>query len=115
MVQGVFSGADVHGVGVRQEGLAAQVLDQVHDDPGIAGPQMGHIPQLAKVDLDGHKLVLEVDLVHAGGQAQPGQLLGQGLGRAGAEIGEIDFRCHGKYLLKVFLSVYLFPEGMSTG
>ena len=84
MVQGIFPGADVHGVGIGQEGLAAQVLDDVHDDPGIAGTQVSHIAQLAEVDLDGHEFALEIDLVNACGQDQPGQLLGQGFVISGA-------------------------------
>ena len=94
MVQGIFPGADIHGVGVGQEGLASQLLHQIHHHPGIAGTQMGHIAQFAKVDLDGHILVLEIDLIHAGRHDQPGQLLGQGLAGAGTEIGEINLGCH---------------------
>ena len=94
MVQGVLPGADVHGIAVGEEGLAAQVLDDVHQHPGIAGAQMGHVAQLTEVDLDGYELILEVDLIDAGGENQPGQLLGQRLGRAGAEVGKINLGCH---------------------
>ena len=94
VIQGVFPGADVHGVGIGEERLAAQILYQIHDDPGVAGTQMGHVAQFAKVNLNGHKFVLEVDLIHAGAQAQPGQFLGQCLRCTGAEIGKINFGCH---------------------
>ena len=56
---------------------------------------MGHIAQLAEVDLNGYELVLEVDLVDTGGQDQPGQLLRQGLHIAGAEISKVNLGCHG--------------------
>ncbi len=95
MVQSIFPRADVHGVGIGEEGLAAQILDEVHQHPGITGPQMGHVAQLAKVNFDGNEFVFEVNLVHAGAEHQPSQFLGQGLGSAGAEVGKIDFGCHG--------------------
>ena len=99
VIQGILPGADIHGVAVRQEGLAAQLLHKIHHHPGIAGAQMGHVAQLTKVNLDGNVLVLEIDLIHSGGHNQPGQLLGQRLGSAGAEIGEINLGCHGGILL----------------
>ena len=63
---------------------------------------MGHVAQFTKVNLNGNKFVLEVDLIHAGAQAQPGQFLGQCLRCTGAEIGKINFGCHCGYLLSEF-------------
>ena len=63
-------------------------------NPGIAGAQMGHIAQFAEMDLDGYEFILKIDLIDAGGEDQPGQLLGQGLRSAGAEVGEINLGCH---------------------
>ena len=65
---------------------------------------MGHVAQLAEVNLDGDELVLKIDLVDTGGEDQPGQLLGQGLGRAGAEISKINLGCHNvppEYVLSI--------------
>ena len=89
MIQGILPGAHVHGVGIGEEGLAPQFLDDVHQHPGVAGPQMGHVAQLTEVDLDGHELILEVDPVNSGGHNEPGQLLGQSLAVCGAEIRKI--------------------------
>ena len=99
VIQGVFPGADIHGVGIGQEGLAAQILYEIHHHPGIAGAQIGHIAQLTEVNLDGNILALEVDLIHPGGQQQPCQFLGQGFAAGGAEIGKINLGCHKKRLL----------------
>ena len=94
MIQGILPGANIHGIGIGEEGLAPQLLDDIHQHPGVAGPEMGHVAQLTEVNLDGDKLVLEIDLINTGGENQPGQLLGQGFGRAGAEIGKINLGCH---------------------
>ena len=95
MIQCVLAGADIHGVGIRQKGLAAQILDQIHHHPGIAGTQIGHVAQLAKVDLNGHILVLKIDFVHPRRQQQPCQLLGNGLPAGGTEGRKINLGCHG--------------------
>ena len=99
MIQGISPGTNIQGVAVGQEGLAAQILDDIHEDTGIAGAQVGHIAQFAEVDLDSHEFILEIDLVDAGGQNQPCQLLGEGFGCSGAEVGEIYLGCHEGYLL----------------
>ena len=78
MIQSVLPGAYIHGVGVGEEGLASQILHQIHDDLGVVGADVGQVAQFTEVDLDGNELVFEIDLVEAGGHDQPSQLLGQG-------------------------------------
>ena len=92
VIQGVFPPADIQGVAVRQEGLAALVLHQIRHHLGPVGPQVGQVPRLTEVQLDGHVFVLQIHVPEPGGHHQPGQFLGQVLPVAGAaEISEIDF------------------------
>ena len=102
MIQSILPGADVQCVGIGEEGLAPQILDDVNEDTGVAAAQVSHVPQLAEVNFDGHKLVLKINLVDSGGEDQPGQLLGQGFGCTGAEVGKVYLRGHGNYLLRFF-------------
>ena len=95
MIQSVLPGTDIQGVRVGQEGLTAHILNEIHNGPGIAGTQVGHVALLAEVDLDGCILTLKIDLTHAGGHGQPRQLLGKGFCVVGAKIGEINFGFHG--------------------
>ena len=113
MVQGIFPGTDVHGIAVGEEGLAAQILDNIHQNPGIAGTQVGHIAQLAKVNLNGDKLVFKIDLVDTGGENQTGQLLGQRLGSTGAEICKINFRGH-NHIPPILISSSLLAIGANV-
>ena len=99
MIQRVFAGAYVHGVAVGEEGLAAQILDDIHQHPGVAGAQMRHVAQFAKVNFNGYVLVLEINPVNTGSENQPGQLLGKRLRRAGAEVGKVNLGCHKESLL----------------
>lgn len=95
MIQGVFPAAHIEGVAVGKEGLPSQLPDYVGHGFGVIRPQVGEITQLAEVDLDGHELVFKVDLVDAGGQDEPFQLLDPVFVRGDAEIGKIYLgRCH---------------------
>lgn len=65
MLERVLAAAHVQRVAVGEKGHAAQLLDHICDGAGIIGTQEGEVAQLAKVDLDGDELVLEVDLLDA--------------------------------------------------
>ena len=91
MLQGIFPGAGIHGVAVRQKRLAAQLLDQIHHRTGVVGPQIADVAQLAEVELDGDKLALHVDLVDSRFAHQLFQLGGQAVPKGdGVKIGKIN-------------------------
>ena len=89
VIQGVLPGAHVEGVAVGEEGVAAQLLDIVGHVPGEVGAQEGQVAQLAEVDLDGHILPLEVNLIHARGLHELAELRLVVLAVLHAEIGKI--------------------------
>ena len=97
VIQSVFPTAHIQRVAVRQEGLAALALHQIYHHLGPVGTQIGQVPRLTKVHLDGDELTIHVDVAETGGHHQTGQLLGKILPPAGtAEIREIHlcFFCH---------------------
>ncbi len=96
VIQRIFPGTDIHGVGIGEEGFAAQILNEIHHHPGIARAQIGHVAQFTEMDLNGHIFVLEVDLIHPRRQQQPCQLLGNGLAAGRAEGSKIYLGCHKK-------------------
>ena len=91
MLQSVFPAAGIHGVAVGKEGLAPQLLDHVHHRPGVVGPQIADVAQLAEVHLNGHKLALQVQLLDARLLHQLFQLSGQAVAKGlCVEIGKIN-------------------------
>ena len=91
VIQSVLPTAHVQRVAVRQEGLAALGLYQIHHDFGPVGPQIGHVARLTEMHFDGDVFALHVDVAEAGGHNKTGQLLGQIFPPAGAaEIRKID-------------------------
>ena len=105
MVQRVFAPADIERIAVREEGLAALALHQVHHDPRPVGAQIRQVPRLTKMHLNGDVLSLHVHIAKARSHHQAGQLLGQILPPAGAaKIRKINFR-----LLRHLLTL-LFPK-----
>ena len=94
VVQRVFPAAHIERVAVGEEGLSALALHQVGHGPGPVGTQIGKVAGLAEMHLDGHILILHVDVAEAGGHHQTGQLLGQGFPPAGAaEVRKVYFGC----------------------
>ena len=89
MLERMLAAADVERVAVGQEGTAAELLDEVGHGLGIVWPQEGQIAELAEVHLDGDKLILKIDLVHAGLQQEFAQLLLLIQAGMAAEVGEI--------------------------
>ena len=65
VLERVLAAANVQRIAVGEEGHAAELLHHIGNGACIVGTQEGEVPQLTKVNLDGDKLVLEVDLLNA--------------------------------------------------
>lgn len=74
---------------VGEEGHAAELLHHIGNGACIVGTQEGEVPQLTKVNLDGDKLVLEVDLLNAGTANEALELVELTLAAVRAQIGVI--------------------------
>ena len=108
VIQRVFAAADIQGVAVRQEGLAALTFYQIRHGFGPVGAEIGHVARLAEIHFDGHILAVHVDVAETGSHHQPGQLLLQVFPPTGAaEICEINFRCHSAFSLSELLRTFL--------
>ena len=98
MLQRILPPTGIQGVAVGQEGHAAQALDHIGNHLGIVGPQEGQVARLSKVHLDGHQLVVKIDLPNPGGADQLFQLVEQVLARTAAQVRVINLclfhRCH---------------------
>ena len=90
MLERVLAAAHVQRVAVGEEGHAAQLLNHVGNGAGIVGAQEGEVAQLAKVNLDGNKLVLEVDLLDARATDETLELVELALAPMRAQVGVID-------------------------
>lgn len=100
LVQRVLAAADVQGVAVRKEGLAAALADVIRDDSCIMRTQMRQIAEFAEMDLDGGAAVGKIDLFKTGALHQTVQFLRKRFDRGGVKIGKKYFgRFHGTYLL----------------
>ena len=96
VLERVFAATDVERVAVGEEGLAAQLLHDVCDGAGVVGAQKAQVAQLAKVNLDGDKLVLEVDLLNAGAANEALKFVELALASMRAQVGEVHLcRCCG--------------------
>ena len=102
VIQRVLPAAHVQGVAVGQEGLAAPLLHEVRHGLCPVGPQIGQIARLAEMQLDGHKLLVEINIAHPRRFQQPRQLLLQILMIIGTQIGKIYFRSHNFVVLSPF-------------
>ena len=93
VLEGVLAAAGVHRVAVGKEGLAAQLLHNVHNGARVVRAQVADVAQLAKVNLDGHELAIHINLADAGLADQLLEFLGEsGTVSLGAEVGEVNFR-----------------------
>ncbi|MPN18084.1 hypothetical protein SDC9_165442 [bioreactor metagenome] len=90
MLQRVLAAAGVQRVAVGQEGCSPQLLHHVGHYLGIVRTQIRQIPRLAEVHLDGHQLVLEVDVVHSGLSDEPPELTRQIKPGRSVKVVEID-------------------------
>ena len=68
MHQSIVAPSNVEGVAVCEKGAAAKHLHAVSHGLGKIGPKKGQVAGLAKVELDGHKSVVKIDLLNACGQ-----------------------------------------------
>ena len=64
VLDGVLAAAGIHRVAVRQERLAAQLLDHIHHRAGVVRAQKADVALLAKMHLDGDKLAVHVNLAN---------------------------------------------------
>jgi len=98
MLKGVFATAHVQRIAVGEEGLATQLLDDVGNGARVVGTQEAEVSQLAKVNLDGNKLVLKINLVDSRAIHEALEFIELAFTAIGAQVGEIDLGrigCHG--------------------
>ena len=109
MVERVGAAADIERVAVGEKRLAAERTHIVAHDARPVRAQIGHVARLTEVELDGDVLVLEIDLLKAGGLHEPAQLF-ECADLVRAQIGKIYFcRFHRKHLRS--LISFSFPGG----
>ena len=89
VLERVFAATDIERIAVGEEGLAAQLLHDVRDGAGVVGAQKAQVAQLAKVNLDGDELVLEVDLLDTGVTDEALELVELALASMRAQVGEV--------------------------
>ena len=89
VLERVFAATDIERVAVGEEGLAAQLLHDIRDGAGVVGAQKAQVAQLAKVNLDGDELVLEVDLLDTGVTDEALELVELALASMRAQVGEV--------------------------
>ena len=110
MIERVGAAADIERVAVGEKRLAAERAHIVAHDARPVRAQIGHVARLTEVELDGDVLVLEIDLLKAGGLHEPAQLF-ERADLVRAQIGKIYFcRFHRKHLRS--LISFSFPAGM---
>ena len=111
VVERIGAAADIERVAVGEKRLAAERAHIVAHDARPVRAQIGHVARLTEVELDGDVLVLEIDLLKAGGFHEPAQLF-ERADLVRAQIGKIYFcRFHGKHLRS--LISFSFPAGTS--
>jgi hypothetical protein len=91
MIDTVRPAAHVEGVGIGEERFPPTVPDAIHDLAKEWGRDIGGIPLLAEVELDGHQVTGAEDLVEADPIEESTELGEEILTEAGAKI-------HGEYL-----------------
>ena len=89
VVEAVLAPADVERVAVGDEGLAAELANDVDDGARVVGAQVAEVARLAEVHLYGDELVGKVDLLDARGADQALELVGQTVTQVGVQVAEI--------------------------
>ena len=111
VLERVFAATDVERVAVGEEGLAAQLLDDIRDGAGVVGAQKAQVAQLAKVNLDGDELVLKVDLLNTGVTYEALELVELALASMRAQVGEVHLSgccgcsCGHRYIPSVYMAL----------
>ena len=111
VLERVFAAAHIERVAVGEEGLAAQLLHDVCDGAGVVGAQKAQVAQLAKVNLDGDKLVLEVDLLNAGAANEALEFVELALASMRAQVGKVHLSgccgcsCGHSYIPSVYMAL----------
>ena len=96
VLERIFAATHIERVAVGKEGLAAQLLHDVRDGSGVVGAQKAQVAQLTKVNLDGDKLVLKVDLLDTSAADEALELVELALASMRAQVGEVHLcRCCG--------------------
>ena len=94
VVKRIFSSADIQGVAVGQEGLAAALPDKIRHRFRPVRAQECEVARLSEVQLDCRILVLEVNVAHPRRLHQSGQLLLEILVIIRAQIRKINLTGH---------------------
>ena len=92
VLERVLAAAGVQRVAVCEERAAALFLHEVGDAFRILRAQVREVAELAEMHLDGDELVLHVDVLDAGREAEAAELLRDARADGTTEIGEPDFR-----------------------
>ena len=92
MLKRILSAAGVHRVAVRQERLAAQLLDHIDHRARIVRAQEAEVAQLAEVHLDGDEFAVHVNLTDARFFDEPLELGRHALAQRCSEIRKVYFR-----------------------
>lgn len=91
VIYGIGTTTGVEGIGVGEEGTTTQRTHDSCHAGCILRTQIGHIARLAKVYLDGGKLILKIDVGNTGLAHYSFHLVDEVALRRGAHIGKIDF------------------------
>ena len=111
VLERVFAAAHIERVAVGEEGLAAQLLDDIRDGAGVVGAQKAQIAQLAKVNLNGDELVLKVDLLNTGATDEALELIELALASMRAQVGKVHLcwccgcSCGHRYIPSVYMAL----------
>ena len=111
VLERVFAATDVERVAVGEEGLAAQLLHDIRDGASVVGAQKAQVAQLAKVNLNGDELVLEVDLLNTGATDEALEFVELALASMRAQVGEVHLSgccgcsCGHRYIPSVYMAL----------
>ena len=98
MLQGIFAATGIHGVAVGQERLTAEIFDCINNSPCIVGAQITDVSKLTKVQFDGNKAALHINMANACFFDHFLQLGGQAIAKSlGAKICKVHLCFFHKY------------------
>ena len=98
MFQGIFAATGIHGIAVGQERLTAKILDRINNRTRIVGAQVTDVAKLPKMQFDGNKTALHINVADASFFDHFLQLGGQTIAKSlGAKIRKIHLCFFHKY------------------